>query len=339
MAESMARRNRPPPIFHVGLHKTGTTWFQKLFYPNVRERRFVNRRLVRSTLLGTSPLAFDARSARQALGLDEGEPAIVCEEDLSGILHNGGLLTNYVAKEIASQLHAIAPEAKIVIFVREQAAMAASWYQQYLREGGTGSVRHYLFPEDYLFLGKVRPLKVPRFDFSAFDYDRLIAHYDSLFGRERVFVFAYEQLARDPAAFIVDFCRKLDLPLPDNLDQSRLNSSYRAALVPAARLLNLFSRREVADKTTLVHIPFSFKAREYLLEKLNRLPLFGPVRSPEALLGGETAEWIRQRFAGCNRALQERMGADLAQLGYATGPSDGAVRRPSRSGLFKWTKN
>ena len=335
----MARRNRAPPIFHVGLHKTGTTWFQKRFYPNVPGYRFVNRRLVRSTLLGTSPLAFDAVAARQALGLDDGDPAIVCEEDLSGILHNGGLLTNYVAKEIANQLHAIAPEARIVIFVREQAAMAASWYQQYLREGGTASVRHYLFPEDYLFLGKARPLKVPRFDFSAFDYDRLVAHYDSLFGRRQVFVFAYEQLVRDPAAFIADLCRHLDLTLPDGLDHSRLNSSYRAALVPAARLLNLFSRREVADKTTLFHIPFSFKAREFLLEKLNRLPLFGPVRSPEALLGRETVEWIRQRFAASNRALQERMGVDLSELGYATAAPSRPVERPARSSLFKWTKN
>jgi hypothetical protein len=335
----MARKTRPPPIFHVGLHKTGTTWFQKLFYPNVPGRRFVNRRVVRSTLLAQSPLAFDAASARQALGLDQGDPAIVCEEDLSGILHNGGLLTNYVAKEIASQLHAIAPEAKIVIFVRNQEAMAASWYQQYLREGGTASAHHYLFPEDYLFLGKVRPLKVPRFDFSAFDYDRLVAHYDQLFGRSQVFVFAHEQLARDPAAFIVDFCRTLDLPMPAHLDQRRLNSSYRAALVPVARALNLFSRREVADKSTLVHVPFSFKAREFLLDKLNQLPLFGPVRSPEALLGRGTTEWIRQRFADSNRALQERMGVNLAELGYATEPPRQPVPRPAGSGLFKWVRN
>jgi hypothetical protein len=332
-------QNRPAPVFHVGLHKTGTTWFQKRFYPNVPGYRFVNRRLVRSTLLGTSPLAFDAAAARKALGLDDGEPAIICEEDLSGILHNGGLLTNYVAKEMANQLHAIAPEAKIVIFVREQAAMAASWYQQYLREGGTASVRHYLFPEDYLFLGKARPLKVPRFDFSAFDYDLLVAHYDSLFGRNQVFVFAYEQFAHEPEAFIGEFCRRLELPLSGGLDQRPLNSSYRAALVPVARLLNLFSRREVADKTTLVHIPFSFKAREYALETLNRLPLFGPIRSPEAMLGRDTVEWIRQRFAATNRALQERMGIDLAELGYAIEPPARAATRPRRSALFKWTRN
>src|SRR5438094_3185299 len=162
---------RPPPtpsagrpIFHVGVHKTATSWFQKFFYPRVEGHRYINRRVVRGALLGKSPLAFDAAEARRQLGLDAGPPAIVCEEDLSGILHNGGLLSNYVAKEIASQIAAIAPDSRIVLFVRSQPAMAASCYQQYLREGGTASIRRYLFPEEYLFLGTVRPLKVPRFD-------------------------------------------------------------------------------------------------------------------------------------------------------------------------------
>ena len=45
------------PIFHVGLHKTGTTWFQKKFYPRGSGYRFSPRELVRLTLLAESPLA------------------------------------------------------------------------------------------------------------------------------------------------------------------------------------------------------------------------------------------------------------------------------------------
>lgn len=328
-----------PPIFHVGLHKTGTTWFQKRFYPQVPGYRFVERRVVRGALLTKSPLAFDASLAREELGLDHGLPAIICEEDLSGVLHNGGLLTNYLAKEIANQLHAIAPDARVVIFVRNQTSMAASLYQQYLREGGTASAHHYLFPEDYRHLGRIRPLKVPRFDFSAFEYDRLIAHYDSLFGRERVFAFAYEQFARDADGFLRDFCRKLDIAMPPIVDAQRLNSSYRAGLIPVARFANLFTRRAVADKTTVVHVPYWYAARKFALEKLNRLPLFGRAPSPESLLGRSTASWIRQRFVDSNRRLQERLGVDLAQLGYGTEPPPRPVERPARSRLIAWTRN
>lgn len=330
---------RRPPIFHVGLHKTGTTWFQKRFYPHVPGYRFVDRRVVRRTLLGKSPLAFDAAWARSKLGLDREPPAIVCEEDLSGVLHNGGLLTNYVAKEIANQLHAIAPEAKVVIFVRNQTSMAASLYQQYLREGGTASAHHYLFPEDYRHLGRVRPLKVPRFDFSAFEYDRLIAHYDSLFGQDRVFAFAYEQFARDADGFLGEFCRKLDIAMPPTGDERRLNSSYRAGLIPLARFVNLFTNRGVADKTTIVHVPYWYPARKFALEKLNRLPLFGRAPPPEKLLGRSTVRWIRQRFIDSNRRLQERLGLDLAGLGYAIDPAQGQAERPARSRLTAWTRN
>ena len=334
----MAAETRPPPIFHVGLHKTGTTWFQKQFYPRVDGYRLVERRLVRSVILARSPLDFDARSARSALGLDDGAPAIICEEDLSGILHNGGLVTNYIAKEIASQLHAIAPEAKVVIFVRNQTSMAASLYQQYLREGGTGSVHRYLFPEDYLHLGRIRPLKAPRFDFSALEYDRLIAHYDALFGRDRVLAFAYEQFGRDPRGFLTGFCAKLGIPMPAELDLSPINSSYRAGLIPVARCLNLFTRRSVAEKSTLLHIPYWYPARKLILRGLNRSPLFGRVPPAQRLLGTSTVSWIRQRFAQSNRALQERLGVNLEELGYATEQQE-LLQRPTRSALLRWTKN
>ena len=50
----------PRPIVHIGHHKTGTTWFQKKFYPRVSGYRFIPRELVRMTLLAESPLAFAA---------------------------------------------------------------------------------------------------------------------------------------------------------------------------------------------------------------------------------------------------------------------------------------
>src|SRR5690606_32375639 len=124
--------------------------------------------------------------------------------------------------------HAVAPEARIVIFVREQVAMAAACYNQYLREGGTGSVRRYLFPEDYRHLTKMRPFKTPRFDFAQFDYLGLVDHYDRLFGRGNVHVFAYEALARDRGRFIVAYRAALGLEGGEAAEGDRpVNASYR----------------------------------------------------------------------------------------------------------------
>jgi|SRR3954447_3844700 hypothetical protein len=333
-----AKGGRHRPIFHIGAHKTATNWFQKRFYPHVAGYRYVHRRLVRATLLGRSPLAFDAAAARRALGLDDGSPAIICEEDLSGVLHNGGLLSNYIAKEIASQLHSIAPGAQIVLFVREQASLAASCYHQYVREGGTGSVRRYLFPEDYIHLDTIRPLKVPRFDFSAFEFDRLVAHYDSLFGKENVHVFAFEEFARVPQEFLSRFCEALEIDLPEGLDLSPLNSSYRAGLIPIARTMNLFTRRSVAEKTVILHLPGWYPVRKVILESFNRIPVFGRPPPSEKLLGSEISRWIRDHFAASNRCLQTRMGIDLSELGYSTRNASDTVVLPRRPRLLRWLK-
>lgn len=327
------------PIFHVGVHKTATNWFQKNFYPFVPGYRYVDRRLVRATLLAGSPLAFDPRAARAALGLDGSEPWIVCEEDLSGVLHSAGLLSNYVAKEMANQLHAIAPQARIVIFVRQQQAMAASCYHQYLREGGTASVHRYLFPEDYVHLGNIRPLKNPRFDFSQFEFDRLIAHYDRLFGRQNVHVFAYEAFAKDRERFLESFCRVLQLERPEIRRERRFNASFRWPLLPLARLLNLFTARSVPEKRTLVHVPFWYPVRTVLLEGLNMARVLGPRPTPRSLLGGATYDWIGQRFWKHNRILSDRMGVDLSNFGYTTEPPAAPLARPRRSALTSFLKN
>jgi hypothetical protein len=327
MEHALERR----PIIHVGLHKTATSWFQTTFYPQIRGYRYLQRRLVRWTLLARSPLAFDPIRARELLGLDHGDPAIICEEDLSGVLDNAGLASSYVAKELANQLAAIAPEARIVLFVRSQAALIASAYHQYLREGGTGSVQRYLFPDDHLQLGAIRPPKPPGFDLSQFEFDRLVAHYDDLFGAENVFVFAYEEFAANPAAFVERFCQKLGLQRPSVLDKRKYNSGFRVGLLPIARMMNLFTCRAVANKTTLVHIPFWYRLRGKLLELLNRAELFGRRPSPERLLGRDTVAWIQQRFWEGNRELARRMQTDLAKLGYATDPSPQLQLRPKRS--------
>src|SRR5262249_2258183 len=156
-------------------------------------------------------------------------------------------------------------------------------------------------------LGRTRPLKMPRFDFTQFEYDRLIAHYDGLFGAENVFIFAYEEFAADPARFIPEFCRRLGLEEPDGLDEMKDNGAFRPAILPLARALNLFTRRAVANKTVILHIPFWYAVRAKLLELFDRMALFGQRPSPERLLGRRTFAWIEQRFWENNRALAERM--------------------------------
>lgn len=325
------------PIVHIGFHKTATSWFQLHVYPRVRGHRVVDRPLVRRALLGGDAFNFHADAARAALGVGAGEGVILCEEDLSGVLHNG-VVSGYVAKEVAARVRAALPDARVVIFVREQGSAALSWYLQYLREGGTASLRRYLFPELYRHLGHDRPFKVPRFCWSQLDYAGLVRRYDDLFGRDRVVVLPFELLRRDRAALLARLGAALGVELPDP-GPARANEAYRRGLLPLVRTANLFTRRSVVDKAALLHLPYWYTVRKALFERLNRLAPLGPPPRPHTALDVPTRAWIAQRFWRCNRYLAERTGVDLAELGYATAEPDRPAPAPARSPALAWFKN
>jgi hypothetical protein len=319
------------------LHKTATSWFQACFYPRLSSHRWIDRVLVRQTLL-TPAFGFDGASARQAIGLDaDAKPYVLCDEDLSGVLHNGGLMAGFLARRLAERLHLIAPEAMIVIFVREPVSFAAACYQQYVREGGTGSPRRYLFPEDYRHLTKFRPFKTPRFEVSQLDATGLIAHYDTLFGRENVHVFAYEEFALQPAVFLARYKAQLGIDGGPDQPRAAVNASYRRWLLPIARFANLFTQRSVADKRVLFHIPYWYPVRKYLLNALNKSPLFGSRPSPDRLLGPKVVAWLQGRFATSNQWLAERTEIDLAALGYVLEAPE--IERPRRPEWLRALRN
>lgn len=326
------------PVIHIGFHKTGTSWFQQAVYPLVTSHHLVDRDLVRSTFMGGDAFAFDPAEAR--LRIDQvcgGRPCLICEEDLSGILHIGAVST-YVARSVAERLHETFPNAQVIIFVRAQYEAAASWYVQYVREGGTASPRRYFFPDQYLFPGRNMPFKLSRFDFSQLDYSGLVQEYDRLFGSDRVHVFAYEELALDPAS-ILGRLKSIGLQFPEGrVVTSRVNAALRRGLIPLARATGLFTARSVVNKRTLVHLPFWFRGRLTLLNFLDSIPLFGPRANARNILDRQTRAWIAARFGSSNQWLEERIGIDLGALGYPVEPQRETADEPSRSPLLSWTR-
>ena len=325
----------PAPIVHIGYPKTATTWFQKNFYPQVRNFTYVDRGRVRAALLEPHALAFDPGEARRLLGLDEARlPAILCEEGLSGYLHNGGV-AGMVSKEIAERIKRTLPDARVVIFLRAQPGMIAAAYQQYVRGGGTHQAHRFVFPGDYLVGASVETYKQPRFDIDHFLYSRLIARYDLLFGRDNVHVCLFEQFRRDGASFLRAFADRLGLDVDAGaLSMERRLPTYGMTLTTIARFLNLFTARAVIDKRTIVHIPGWFRARRALLEAMNRTRLFGSPPSPARLLGEATVQWLEAHFAADNRRLAER-GLPVADYGYAMEGDKSSTERPAAG---RWRK-
>jgi hypothetical protein len=301
-------------IVHIGYHKTATTWFQQQVYPRSVSHRWIDRARAQQALLAPCGLAFDPAEAAHLLAdpADPRPPAI-CEENLSGYIHNDGL-HGLMAPEAARRIKAVLPDALIVIVVRAQPGAIAASYVQYIRAGGTASIRNYLFSQTRRRGALSCPFKAPRFGFAHFEYDRLIAHYDALFGADNVLVLPYEQLAADPDAFLdaIAVASGLDVDRA-GIHGKTPNRSFGRLTIALGRFLGLFTARSVADKHYLLHIPGFYHIRRKLLESLAR---FDRCPRAEHLLGRRLTDDISSRYARSNARLERLRPLDLRALGY-----------------------
>lgn len=315
------------PVVHIGYHKTATTWFQKQVYPRAVSHRWIPRQQARQAFLDPNGLCFDAELARRQLAdpVDR-RPPLICEENLSGYIHNGGL-HGLMGPEAARRIRQTFPDAVIVIVVRAQPQAIAASYIQYVRGGGTYGTRRYLFASRFLTGAFRHAYKAPHFAFEHFEYDRLVAYYDSLFGRENVLVLPYEALRDDPDAFLDYLEREAGIRLDRGaVRHAKSNRSFGLLTIAAGRLLGLFTARSVVDKLCLVGIPGFYELRRHILKLFSR---FDAPAGPERVLGRRMVAYIRSRYAASNRRLALLRPFDFAALGY---PMDAEAGMPVPAG-------
>jgi hypothetical protein len=202
-------------IVHIGFHKTATTWFQNVFYPSVINGHFIERDIARMAIIEPRAFDFNPETARTILTNSTTKRPIICEENLSGYLHNGGL-GGLLSKAIADRLVTILPDAQIVIFIRSQPDVIAASYAQYVKGGGTFLPNEYIFGQSKRSGALKHWYKAPYFSIDHFKYSSLIEYYISLFGKSQVHIFLYEDFLNNSSEFIYRFCSILELKiLPD----------------------------------------------------------------------------------------------------------------------------
>ena len=191
--------NQEKTIIHIGMHKTGTTWFQNEFYPKVTDYVFINPKKIVKCLVNPNPFFFDPAVARKRLNISK-KKSILCEEELSGSIMTGGL-NGFLTYEMVHRLNATFPNATIVIFLRNQFDMVASIYRQYVKAGGNYSLNSFLYRRDY------PDYRGPLFSFNHLDYYNLVTHYQKFFSTVKVFLF--EDFKKEPFSFASQFSKEL----------------------------------------------------------------------------------------------------------------------------------
>jgi len=309
----------PPPLFHVGYHKTGTTWMQRrLFKPPFGYQQVFKDKAepedgndsvheaIYNLITGPHRFAYNPAAVEagiQAGHLDKTLVPVVSSEIMSGHPFWGGR----ESFDLANRIHEAAPSARILVTIRAQVPAITSVYMQYVRRGGRLSVRE--------FYNRKPPVGYDRFDPIHFEYHHLVGHYQKLFGAGNVLVLTQEQLARDPEGFVASLAAFSGSTAGEAMPSTaREGASEAEVSVGLLRRINYF-RREGAGLDPIVNLgPLAMTAyrgtgwafRQPFLKK--RLGGRKPVRAvAQELFGG--------RFAASNQALQQ-MCPDLELPGY-----------------------
>lgn len=212
----------PPPLIHIGYHKTATTWMQRqLFTPEHGYVQIAGHEEVSTHVVGPHGLSFSPKpmkmliSEKSKMALN-GQVAVISSEILSGNLFYGGRESDIFAQ----RLKAIAPEARILISIRSQKHILTSVYMQYLIRGGT------LPPKKFF----CETTEFGYFGFASahFEFDRLISHYQLLFGRENVYILTQESLKKDIDGTLMSLAR-----FCENTQFAKLSETARQPHVPS----------------------------------------------------------------------------------------------------------
>ncbi len=296
-----------PVAFHLGYHKTGTSWLQREIFPRHPALRPVVRASPRANpflveVVVRPDREFDAGRARAhleaevaQLDLPDGGVAVVSAERLSGLAATGG----YDTFRIAARLHAAVPEARVVFCVREQVAMIESEYRQLVLEGCPARLTD--------LVARTPGWRTVGFDLGHYEYDRLADRYVELFGGDRVRVFGFEAMVADRAGFLAALADHLGVPpwpdLPREVLERRVNAGLPKRLLGLRRFLNHFERSDLNPDPLLALPPVW---RSPLAALASRLPAR---RGP--LLDAATRARLQEHYRGANARLAQRHGVVL----------------------------
>ena len=281
-------------LFHIGYHKTATTWFQKKFYPLLKNYNQVDRSKIRDFFYENNYQDFSSKKNQ-----------IFCDEELSGNIHNGaylGLLSENIATKISKF-----ENPKVIIFIRNQYDIIVSSYVQYIKEGGNYSFSRYIEHKEF-----DRSNRSSLFSLKHFDYKNLIHKYQSLIGKENVYIYLFEDFITDQELFISSFIKDHNLEIDLNkVDFEKNNNSYSYVSLFFARIINSFSRKNVLYKYYIIHLPFVY---EYAREILRRIKIF-PVKS-RSFINDEFRHIVNKKYSDSNKSIAKEYNLDLDKYNY-----------------------
>jgi Sulfotransferase family len=319
-------------LLHIGLQKTASTWLQNKVFGSA-EIGFATvggEAVVKRTLIAPDDIEFDAATCRsafmeriEAVGAERLVPVLSAER-LSGDMLYGA----YDSVRLADRLAETFPGAKVLIVIREQRSMLFSTYQQYVKVGGLLDVGDYLTRAS-----KSHPWPC---DLRRYEYDRLVAYYHGLFGRDDVLTLPYELFRSDPEGFVHRIAAFAGAsPDPRTVEALKfgkvVNRSWPPTGIAVKRRLNWLVRERM---NPWAPIDGRSAAGRRLTKAARELGRNAPQRVAariEQRMRGTIASLVGARYRESNGRTSDLIGLDLTVFGYDAAARDGKSTSDSAS--------
>jgi hypothetical protein len=292
--------------FHIGLHKTGSTYLQKEVFP-----------LYRGCFVGSGGKGECADALRHLAGAPDAEyrpraiqdlaqrleaehgNVLLSREALGGLLWDDPVSTGQRAAERIVELFS---EVRVLISVRRQDDMLGSVYAQYVRQGGTQS------PDAFADESANERF----FDPAYLEYDRLVDAYLRALGRAQVLVLPYEKLAVDPQGVGEAIAAFVGATLEGSCPARRRNPSLDPGSLEVLRRWNRRFRRSRFNRAPPLAIPGAAVFRHLLraAQGGKKVGTSGPAWLDLI------AEERRDRYRESNQRLATMCDLALGELGY-----------------------
>lgn len=303
-----------PPLVHIGYVKTATTYLQRHLF-RAEDQGFalaggaLSRGHIVSGLIVCDDYSFDATAqAARFAELEAPQRAagllpVWSEEVLLG----DPIAGRYDGARNLEKLAATLPQARILITIREQKAMALSIYREYIKQGGTAPLR------DVIGTGQEAPAFRPHLREEVLQFDRAVRFVQGLFGADQVLVLPQEMLQRDPGAYFAHLGRFLGREIAVPAAAGGDNRGRGAVAMGLNRRLNHLVRRSPLSRD----VGLGWALKDKLVSGVNRLTPPALTARAEAALKAQIAARYDGVFDAGNQRLAALTGLPLADYGYA----------------------
>lgn len=312
-------------VFHIGLHKTGTTTLQRAVFNSHPEVLYLGKPWINKSIesffvdfVYCNPLLFEpeffwrkfdslVRDMMKGYVSGNWKAILVSQESL----HSGPQWFGDDVVVMSDKLKRTFPESYIILSFRNQASYIESLYKNYVNHGGKMSLRRFLY-DSYEFNYGMR---------AKLEFDKLLSLYINLFGRDRVYVYLFEDLKRSLDHVVSGIQSFLGLSEGFPYPERHLNIGLSPLATKVIRVVNHLMADDFTQQYYQIASMQGGGKKEYVRRNLAKvIRRIGGTRyfrrAGSKILNVRDISYIQNRFADSNRRLSELLDRDLSELGY-----------------------